>query len=403
MSRQLWRGSALAAVAAACHATAPAPPVPARSAGIPAAAPASLGFDSTRLAAVVAYLRAQVDSGAFPGAVVAVGRHGRLALVAPVGHYGVDDPRPVEAGTVYDLASLTKVIALTTACMLLVDEGRLALDAPAQRYVPELRGSEKDRVTIRQLLTHSAGLAADLPLYDSTATRGAALALVDTAPLLDPPGTQYRYSDLSAIVLMQAVERITGEPFDRFLDERVFGPLGMRATRFRPPAAWRDRIAPTELDTVFRHRMLRGEVHDESAARLGGVSGNAGLFSNALDLARFAALLLNEGSWDSLQLIRSETVAEFTRRQPGVPGSTRALGWDTPSDSGYSSAGAKLSRRSFGHTGFTGTSLWMDPDRDLFIILLTNRVHPTRANTAILRVRPRVADLVMDALTRPEL
>ncbi len=343
--------------------------------------PSSLGFDSTRLAAVATYLRAEVDSGAFPGAVLAVGRHGRLALLAPVGQYGVDDPRPVEAGTLYDLASLTKVVGLTTACMLLADAGKLDLDAAVARYIPEFRGIMKDHVTVRHLLTHSAGLVADLPLYDSTATRAAALGAVDTTTLLAPPGTSYRYSDLSAIVLMQAVS----------------------ATRFLPPASWRDRIAPTEHDTVFRHRWLRGEVHDESAARLGGVSGNAGLFSNALDLSRFAAMLLNGGAWDTLQLIRAETVAEFTRRQGLPAGSTRALGWDTPADSGYSSAGAKLSRRSFGHTGYTGTSMWMDPERDLFIVLLTNRVHPTRANTAILRVRAYVSDLVADALTRPEL
>ncbi len=319
-------------------------PVPA-SLGIPRAGPSSLGLDSTRLADVVAYLRAEVDSGAFPGAVLAVGRHGRLALLAPVGHYGVDDPRPVEAGTLYDIASLTKVVGLTTACMLLVDSGQLELDAPIERYVPTFRGSMKDRVTVRQLLTHSAGLAPDLPLYDSTATRAAALAAVDTTTLVAPPGTRYIYSDLSAIVLMQAVERVTGEPFDRFLAQRVFGPLGMAATRFLPPASSRDWIAPTEHDTVFRHRWLRGEVHDESAARLGGVSGNAGLFSNALDLSRFAAMLLNGGAWDTLQLMRAETVAEFTMRQNLPPGSTRALGWDTASDSGYSSAGTKLSSR----------------------------------------------------------
>jgi CubicO group peptidase (beta-lactamase class C family) len=394
----------LAALVAACHAAAPAAPAPVPgSVGVPPAPPAALGFDSARLAATVAYLRVEADSGAFPGAVLAVGRHGRLALLAAVGHYGPADPRPVEPGTLYDIASLTKVVGLTTACMLLVDEGKLALDAPVQRYVPAFQGPGKDRVTIRELLTHSAGLAADLPLYEATSSRAAALALVDTAPLVYPPGQGYVYSDLSAIVLMQVVERLSGESLDRFLAARVFGPLGMRATRFQPPAAWRDRIAPTETDTVFRHRLLRGEVHDESAARLGGVSGNAGLFSNAPDLSRFAALLLNGGAWDSLELIRSETVAQFVERQRLPPGSTRALGWDTPADSGYSSAGAKLSRRAFGHTGFTGTSLWLDPDRDLFIILLTNRVHPTRANMAILHVRPHVADLVVDALTHPEL
>jgi len=394
----------LARLVAACHAAARPSPAPgSESVGVPTVPPAALGFDSARLATTVAYLRAEVDSGAFPGAVLAVGRHGRLALLAAVGHYGTGDPRPVEPGTLYDIASLTKVVGLTTACMLLVDEGKLALDAPVQRYAPAFQGPGKDRVTIRELLTHSAGLAADLPLYQATASRAAALALVDTAPLTYPPGEGYVYSDLSAIVLMQVVERLSGASLDRFLAERVFGPLGMRATRFQPPEAWRDRVAPTENDTVFRHRLLRGEVHDESAARLGGVSGNAGLFSNAPDLSRFAALLLNGGAWDTLELIRSETVAQFVERQRLPPGSTRALGWDTPADSGYSSAGAKLSRRAFGHTGYTGTSLWMDPDRDLFIILLTNRVHPTRANAAILHVRPHVADLVVDALTHPEL
>jgi CubicO group peptidase (beta-lactamase class C family) len=393
--------AALAGLVVACRTSTPLP----ASTGIPAASPGALGFDSTRLARVVRYLAAEVDSGAFPGAVFVVGRHGRLALTGAVGHYGVDDARTVEAGTIYDLASLTKVVGLTTACMLLVDDGRLALDQPVQRYLPEFRGSGKSEVTIRHLLTHSSGLPAWRPLYREADSPSTTDWLVISTPLVAPPGRAYVYSDLGAIVLTQVVERITGEPLDRFLERRVFRPLGMPATRYLPPAQWRDRIAPTENDTAFRHRMLRGEVHDENAGRLGGVSGHAGLFSNALDLARFAAMLLNGGSWDTLQLIRSETVAEFTRRQEVVPGSSRALGWDTPpaSPDSTSSAGTRLSARAFGHTGFTGTSLWLDPESDVFIILLTNRVHPTRANRAILKVRPRVADLVVDALTHPEL
>ncbi len=397
-------GTALAALTglvAGCRASGPLP----ASRGIPPAAPAALGFDSTRLAAAVSFLKAEADSGAVPGAVLAVGRHGRLALAAAVGHYGVDDPRPVEVGTIYDLASLTKVVGLTTACMILVDEGKLALDAPVRRYLPEFRGAGKDQVAIRHLLTHSSGLPAWRQLYAEADSRATALWIVNTTPLDMPPGKTYVYSDLGAIVLTEVVERITGGSLDAFLDARVFRPLRMPATRFLPPESWRGRIAPTENDTSFRHRMLRGEVHDENAGRLGGVSGHAGLFSNALDLSRFAAMLLNGGSWDTLQLVRSETVAEFTRRQDLPPGSTRALGWDTapqPPDS-TSSAGTKLSPRAFGHTGFTGTSLWMDPEKDLFIILLTNRVHPTRANRAILKLRPRVADLVVDALRHPEL
>jgi len=387
-----------AVLVAACHAGAPTP----AQRDIPAALPESLGFDGSRLDRVRDYVASQVDS-AYPGAVVAVGRHGRIALLAAVGNYSDGDLRPVEPETVYDLASLTKVIGLTSACMILVDEGKLDLDAPVQRYVPDFRGPQKDAVTIRHLLTHSAGLVADLPLFDSTRSRAAALTMVDTSPLLSAPGTRFVYSDLSAIVLMQVVERITGQSLDAYLQARVFGPLRMTTTRFNPPRSWLDHIAPTELDTMFRHRLLRGEVHDESAARLGGVSGNAGLFSNAPDLVRFATWLMaarTPGRRPGVHplALDSGTIVRFTTRQGIPPGSSRALGWDTPSDSGYSSAGTKLSRRSFGHTGYTGTSIWMDPDNDLFIILLTNRVNPTRANTKILEVRAKVADLVADAL-----
>lgn len=398
---------------AACH-TAPPPPLspPPRAPLSTVAAPAALGFDSAGLALVTDYLRSQVDS-AFPSAVVAVGRHGRLALLAAVGRYGEGDPRAVTPETIYDLASLTKVIGLTTLCMLLVDEGKLDLDAPVQRYLPEFRGSGKDRVTIRHLLTHSSGLPAWRPLWREAHDRPSVLALVDTTPLDTVPGVRFEYSDLGAIALMQVVERISGERIDRYLEERVFHPLGMTATRYLPPASWRDRIAPTEDDTAFRHRVLLGEVHDENAGQMGGVSGHAGLFSNAPDLAVFVTWLLDVRGDRHTQgqppphspgvpELSPHTVLAFLRRQDLPHGSTRALGWDTPADSGYSSAGTKLSRRGFGHTGFTGTSIWVDPERDLFIILLTNRVHPTRANTRILQVRPRVADLVMDALREPE-
>jgi serine-type D-Ala-D-Ala carboxypeptidase len=399
---------ATAAALVACHAAppsalAPSPPAPQTTVPVPAA----LGFDSAGLAQVTDYLRSQVDS-AFPSAVVAVGRHGRLALLAAVGHYGQSDPRPVTPETIYDLASLTKVIGLTTVCMLLVDEGKLDLDAPVQRYLPEFRGSGKDRVTIRHLLTHSSGLPAWRPLWREAHDRSSVLALVDTTPLDTVPGVRFEYSDLGAIALMQVVERITGKRIDRFLEERVFQPLGMTATRYLPPASWRDRIAPTEDDTAFRHRVLLGEVHDENAGRMGGVSGHAGLFSNALDLSRFADWYLAQwGSAARTDLtcvnddggcppkINRATVRAFTSRQNLPPGSSRAIGWDTPSQP--SSAGTKLSALAFGHTGYTGTSIWFDPERDLFIILLTNRVHPTRANTKILQVRPRVADLVMQA------
>ena len=346
----------------------------------------------SRLAAVVDYVRSQVDS-AFPGAVIAVGQHDSVLLLAAVGHYGADDRRPVTTETIYDLASLTKVIGLTTAAMMLVDSGKLDLDAPVQKYVPAFQGAGKERVLIRHLLTHSSGLPAWRPLFRESTNRTDALALVDTTALMRQPGDTFVYSDLGAIVLMQAIEAASGQPIDRFLETRLFGPLNMQSTRYLPPESWRSRIAPTENDTAFRHRVLWGEVHDENAGRLGGVSGHAGLFSSAPDLATFARWLLR------LRRIDSMHVREFTHRQDIPPGSSRALGWDTPSD--RSSAGTKLGPNAFGHTGFTGTSIWMDPDLDAFIILLTNRVNPTRANTKILEVRRRVADLAADALTPP--
>ena len=345
-----------------------------------------------RFQPVVDYLRSQVDS-AFPGATIAVGYGDSVVLLAAVGHYDADDKRPVTTETIYDLASLTKVIGLTTAAMMLVDSGKLDLDAPAQRYVPMFQGANKDRVTIRHLLTHSSGMPAWRPLYAEAKTREEALALVDTTALLRQPGDTFVYSDLGAMVLAQAVQAVSGERLDDFLAARLFGPLGMTSTRYLPPESWRRRIAATENDTVFRHRVLRGEVHDENAGRLGGVSGHAGLFSTAPDLARFATWLLRLRTIDSLH------VRDFTHKQGIPPGSSRALGWDTPSEN--SSAGTKMGPNAFGHTGFTGTSIWFDPDRNLFIVLLTNRVNPTRANTKIFQVRRRVADLVNDALTPP--
>jgi CubicO group peptidase (beta-lactamase class C family) len=373
------------------------------------AAQRALRFVDPRFQPLVRYLASEVDSGAFPGAVVVVGSvtEGASApFFAAVGHYGMDRLRFVDTGTVYDLASLTKVVGLTTSIMLLHGEGKLDLDAPVQRYLPAFIGGGKARVTIRHLLTHSSGLPAWRPLFAEATTRATAFALVDTTPLAYEPGRGTAYSDLGAIVLTQVVEAVTRMRLDAYLDSALFRPLGMTSTRFSPPLEWRDRIAPTErsLDGT----VIQGTVHDENAWKLGGVSGHAGLFSSAPDLARFAAWLLNvragrqtagDDSSSSMPRIPQAVVQTFTRRQSLVPGSSRALGWDTPSE--RSSAGTKLSDSAFGHTGFTGTSIWLDPERNLYIILLTNRVHPTRENSRIYRVRSRVADLAVDAFSGP--
>jgi beta-N-acetylhexosaminidase len=367
----------------------------------PIGAVSDSAFDDDSLAATRAFLEAKVAEHAFPGAVLVVGHGGAVAYLTAVGRYGDDDRRPVSDSTMYDLASLTKVIGLTTATMMLVADGKLEIDRPVVDYLPEFTGPDKDRVLVRHLLTHTSGLPAWSPLYLETDTPEDAIARVMRTPLEAAPGEHYVYSDLGAITLTQIVQRLAGEPLDVFLETRLFGPLRMERTRFRPPEAWLAAIAPTERDP-WRGRLIRGEVHDENAYRLGGVSGHAGLFSDGPDLARFALWMLD--AWhgrlrpDAEPYLPQDVVRLFTRRQPGPPGSTRALGWDTPSTAGRSSAGTLMSRGSFGHTGFTGTSIWIDPGSELFIILLTNRVHPTRENQAILDIRGQVADRVLRAM-----
>ena len=347
-----------------------------------------------RLSEATRFLDSAVADGAAPGAVLAVSAGGRRFFHA-TGRLGADDATAPDSSTVYDLASLTKVIGLTTAVMLAVDEGRLELGAPVDRYVPAFTGDRKGGVTLRHLLTHSSGLPAWRALHKESADRAGAMALADTTPLDSAPGAHMVYSDLGAIVLTQAVERAFGSGLDALLDARVFAPLGMTSTRFLPPAEWLPRIAPTELDP-WRGRVLRGEVHDENASRLEGVSGHAGLFSSAADLLRFGEWLLSGVGHlprDSAAPPPPRSLGRFVRRQRMPAGSSRALGWDTPSQG--SSAGRLMSATSFGHTGFTGTSIWIDPTRDLVVVLLSNRVHPTRENQQWGPVRRNVADRVV--------
>jgi CubicO group peptidase (beta-lactamase class C family) len=307
--------------------------------------------------------------------------------------WAAEAPAPSDS-TIWDLASLTKVIGLTTAVARLVDAGMVRLDAPVQRYLPAFAGPGKERVTVRHLLTHSSGLPSWRPLHKEAETPEARRALVLATPLDTTPGTRYAYSDLGAITLGLMVERLTKRPLDAYLEARVFAPLRMADTRYRPDSADLPRTAPTEIDP-WRQRHLRGEVHDENAWALGGVSGHAGLFSTAHDLARFARMYLNGGSLDGRRVLSRAVIRRFTTRQDSAL-SHRALGWETPN--GQNSAGSLLGRRAFGHTGFTGTSIWMDPERDLFVILLSNRVNPSRQNTRIGRVRVALADAVVQVV-----
>ena len=350
------------------------------------------------LAIAVPYLDSMVDIGAAPGAVLGVSWRGQHYFHAH-GVLGISDSTRPDSSTVYDMASLTKVIGLTTAVAMGLEEGVIELDAAVHSYVPAFAGPGKSVVTIRQLLTHSSGMPAWRPLYEHTTGRTDAMALADTTPLDTAPGTRYEYSDLGAIVLTQVVEAVYGERLDHLLARRLFQPLGLGDTRFLPDSSWLPRIAPTENDP-WRGRIVRGEVHDENASRMDGVSGHAGLFSSARDLLRFGDWLLEawHGEPGSGWIWPAPPTAlrKFTRKQDRPEGSSRALGWDTPSQG--SSAGRRLSRQSFGHTGFTGTSIWIDPTRDLVIVLLSNRVHPTRENQRWNPVRRNVANQVVSAL-----
>lgn len=357
---------------------------------LPVRAPRDVGMSAERLANIDRVVRRGVTAGGYPGAAVVVGRRGAAVLQRGYGRIGWTSSSPAvdPEATIYDLASLTKVVGTTTAAMILYDEGRLDLDAPVARYLPAFSGGAKDRVTVRQLLTHHSGLPAGKQLWRQALNRDEARRIVIDAPLACEPGACFIYSDLGADVLGWVVESIAAQGLDQFLAERVFTPLGMADTRFNPPATLRDRVAPTEVSPP-RGYPLRGEVHDENAFALGGVAGHAGLFSTAADLAVFAEMMLNGGEFGGVRIISDTTVARFTARAAG----TRALGWDTADGDGGS--GEYLSSRAYGHTGFTGTSMWIDPDRDMFVILLTNRVHAARARRpakVISDVRADLAD-----------
>ncbi len=360
--------------------------------------PEAAGFRPEGLAELDRVIESFVAKKAFPGAVVAVGKDGALAELEAFGRMTYDPgAAPMTTDTVFDLASLTKVTVTTTMAMILVDEGKLDLKKPASAFLPAFHGGHKDKVSVWNLLTHSSGVDWWAPLYKEANSKDAYLQKIFAMDLKFEPGTKSVYSDLGILLLGEILERVAGESIESFAKRRILEPLGMRSTRYQPPREWLPRIAPTENDP-WRGRVVHGEVHDENAFGLGGIAPHAGLFGTAGDLAHFAQMLLNGGVYDHRRIVSRATLESFTRRA-GVPDSSRALGWDTPSEN--SSAGTLFSARSFGHTGFTGTSIWMDPERNLFVILLTNRVHPTRENNAIREARRAVADAALRALVRP--
>jgi CubicO group peptidase (beta-lactamase class C family) len=363
------------------------------------ASPTLVGMDRALTARLDSVMAAALADGLAPGAVLAVGRHGRLVHMKA---YGFTDYGPgavqTDPRTIYDVASLTKVVVTTTAAMMLEEQGRLRLDDLVAAHLPEFVDGEaaKASITIRMLLSHRGGLEAYAPLHRELRGRRQYLNAITERPLKAAPGTETIYSDWDMVILQLVIERIVGQPLDVFASERIFHPLGLRETMFLPDTTnvgLRRRIAPTAVDTT-RGGLLWGVVHDGNAWAMGGVSGHAGLFSSARDLATFAQMMLNGGTYDGVRLLHPATIARWTVAQGA--GSSRALGWDTPATE--SSAGDYFSPRSYGHTGFTGPMMWIDPERGLFVVLVTNRVNSRGVSQLHAPVRKAISDVVQAAV-----
>ncbi|HUR37819.1 MAG TPA: serine hydrolase domain-containing protein [Terriglobales bacterium] len=345
---------------------------------------------TTEAAAAINQAMAQV-----PGGSLLVTARGEVCHAQAFGRFTYAKESPVVTlETVFDLASVTKVVATTAMAMVLYDRGQLRLDQSLRAIVPEFATDDPRRavVTLRMLLAHSSGLPAHERYFEKVRTKDEILQAVFTTPLQDGPGIRTKYSDVGFILLGVALERLANESLDSFCARKIFAPLEMTRTRFNPPAEWKPHIPPTRDDAYFRHRIIQGEVNDENAFVLEGVAGHAGVFARAEDVARFALCMLRGGT----PIIRPDTIKLFTTRQPIPGGTSRALGWDTPSPP--SQAGQHFSASSFGHLGYTGTSLWIDPERDVSITLLTNRTWPDAESQAIKQVRPAIHDAMMEAL-----
>ena len=347
-------------------------------------------------------LQQAIQEAVFPGASLAVVYRGELVVWRAFGRftYAPDSPC-VTPTTVFDLASVTKVVATTTMAMILYERGVLTLDQPVVEILPAFalgedgspaRDPRRREVSVRMLLAHSSGLADYAKFFLRAGTRSELIRLACAAPLSEPPMQRACYSDIGFIVLGELLARLAGEGLDRFCQREVFTPLRMNTARYCPPAEWKSEIPPTVDDQEFRLRVVQGEVHDENAFVMGGVSGHAGLFANAFDVALFAHAMLCGGS----PVVSPATIRLFTTRQSAPPGTSRALGWDTPSTP--SQSGKYFSPASFGHLGYTGTSLWCDPERLSAVVLLTNRTWSDHRTPEIKRLRPLVHDAVLESL-----
>jgi beta-N-acetylhexosaminidase len=357
--------------------------------------PGLTGFEAQPMLAIDRAVRAAIRDSAFPGAQLAVSVDGRLVYAKAFGTMTYDAASSeITMHSLFDLASLTKVFATTAATMMLVEKGEIGLDDPVGKYLPAFAEGEKAAITIRHLLTHTSGFPPFRRFFLFCRNASEALDSIFATPLVATPGDTTIYSDLGMITMGKVIEQVSGLGLDAYVRREFYEPLGMASTMFTPPAALADDIVPTEYDSLWRHALVHGTVHDENAALLGGVSGHAGLFSTASDLAVFVQMLLNDGVYAGRRYLSARTIRQFVGTRPE---NRRFLGWDFRSVEG-SSSGSMFSPSAFGHTGFTGTSVWVDPERRIAVVLLTNRVYPTRANHRIFEVRPALHDTIMRSL-----
>jgi len=380
---------------------------------VPVARPESVAVSSARLADMDAVIAEAIADKKLPGAVVLVGRKGRVVWQKAYGERAVEPAREaMTPDTIFDLASLTKVVATTTSIMILVERGRLRLNEPVSVHIPELKGEGRDRITTEQLLTHISGYAPDFDLRERWTGHDEAIKRLIKEPLRNPPGSRFTYSDIGFITLGEVVARVSGMPLDQFAQKNIFTPLRMHNTGFRPNPSLETRIAPTEKrrgqmsylgDTAVNagaegEVWLRGEVHDPTSYRMNGVAGHAGLFSTANDLAIYCQMILNGGTYGGIRILSPLTVAEMTRpRVVASNGATRGLGWDI-NTTFSTNRGDLFPLGSFGHTGFTGTSIWIDPASEMFVVFLSSRVHPDGKGD-VGPLRGRVASIVAASVT----
>lgn len=362
--------------------------------------PAVVSMQADTLDQIDDIMRQGIVERVFPGGVVTVVKDGIITFNRAYGYHDYENRTRVRNTDVFDLASITKVMATTLGIMKLVDEGKVRLDDRVSAHLDEFNTPEKRDITIYQLLTHTSGLPAFRVYVDQIRNRRDLLRAILNEPLINTPGTEYVYSDLGMITAAVIIERVSGSSFPAFMDRHFYAPMGMNMTTFHPNrrGSWyTNRILPTEIDTIYRNKTIRAEVHDERAYYLDGNAGHAGLFSNTTDIAKFTYLLMNKGTYAGKRYLSESVVHEFISRQP--PLNRRGIGFDMKTLDGFSSAGTLTSPLTYGHTGFTGTSFWIDPERNTAIIILTNRTYPYRGPASgIARVRSDVADIVMRSI-----